>query len=163
MLGRMQINAALAAERERERTTRLRHIQAAYLCFSDVLEDLRRIGDINTLASGAPQEVARLSRECAADLERLVIHELPAYLASPASNCKGMLRTFAAAIERLESFTAIEHGYIQSDAARIRRAVWRGQSLAWAALGRMMTEAEMAEERRWRAAIEEHRKQIEGR
>lgn len=56
-----------------------------------------------------------------------------------------------------------EHGYIQSDAARIKRVAWRGQSLAWAALGGMMTEAEMAEEKRWRAAIEEHRKQIEGR
>lgn len=32
MLGRMQINVALAAERERERTTRLRHIQAAEPC-----------------------------------------------------------------------------------------------------------------------------------
>jgi hypothetical protein len=157
-VGRMQIQASLTAERERDRQHRLRHLQAAYLAFSNVVADAEIMGKVNVLDERGPNEVVRLCREASSELLQVVPHEVPLMLSSQLSSLRALLLRSAAAIERVGTWTRVEEMEVKSDAALIRRVAFRGQTLSWTALGRTMTPQEVIEEMAGRAQIDEYRR-----
>jgi hypothetical protein len=153
LVARMQANAALAVDKERDRQMRVRHFQAAHLRLSNAAADLERLGRLDIFAHGGVLEVPRACRQIADDLGSPVGPELPSVIASHLSTGKAMLLEFAAIFERLGVYTNREQDLLRQDLAAIRQITLRGRNLCWALIERFASQEELREERSLRDAL----------
>jgi hypothetical protein len=156
MLGRRQMNAAIATERERNRLQLLRHLQYAHVAFSSLAFDAAEMRRLNPVYPEYRQEIDALSQGELAELEALLLHELPPVVAMQAVSAKAHLLQIGALCRRIPP-RATEIARVSTASLVLQRIAIRGRDLSWSLILRTATEGELIEERQMRDELEELR------
>jgi hypothetical protein len=161
MLTRQQIAAGIAAERERERERRLRHLQAAHLVFSGVLAEAEKMCKADLQNPNDKEDVARGCRTCFAELGTVIIHELPPVVAWQASSAQVFLVQIQDRVNPKGLMTQRDIDTTRRSAVVLARVAKRGQALAWSHVTRTATARELADEREMRWELDRLRAEVD--